>query len=437
MQTTHSLSFSIETLGCKVNQYESQAISSLLCSHGYVLSPAEAMPEVFIVNSCTVTAQSDRKVRQLLNRARRENPACIIVLTGCMPQAFPEESAALLQADIVLGNQSRQAILPALEAFLQDGRRIVNILPHKSGDAFEESSIEAFENHTRAFIKIEDGCNRFCSYCIIPYARGRVRSKPLDKLLEEADGLALAGFKEFVLVGINLSAYGQDLGLTLLDAAAELSKLEGVERIRFGSLEPDLMEDELISELAKLPKLCPQFHLSLQSGCDETLKRMNRHYSCDDYRRVTAKIRQCFKNPSITTDIMVGFAGETDEEFAASLDFVQEIGFARTHVFAYSRRKGTKAYDLPNQLSNPEKERRSKLMIEAARKTALDFAKAQVGQSCYVLFEKEISPNTYEGYSGNYSIVHCKSEEDLRGRICKVLVTGADGVNLQGEFFNA
>ena len=327
------MKISIITLGCKVNQYESEAMFSQLIAAGFSPAlPGEAS-DVIIVNSCTVTASSDHKVRQALSHARRENPQAVIVLTGCMPQAFPEASAQLADADIVLGNQQRALLLPHLMQFLKTRERIVDIPPHESGEAFEPMNVQRFHDRTRAFLKIEDGCNRFCAYCIIPYARGRVRSKPLEALREEVEALAANGYREIVLTGINLSAYGQELGLHLCDAVEAAATPEGILRVRLGSLEPEQLSLSVIHRLSQQEKLCPQFHLSLQSGCNETLSRMNRHYTTDEYRVIVQNLRNAFENAAITTDIMVGFPGETEAEFAASLAFVKEIAFARAHIF--------------------------------------------------------------------------------------------------------
>lgn len=427
------MTFTICTLGCKVNQYESQAMREKLTQNGYTFVSMQAEPNIIIINSCTVTAQSDHKVRQLLHRARRENPNSVIVLTGCMPQAFPQECAELEDADIILGNACRAEIIPAVEQFLSDGRRIVKISEHGHHEKFENMKIENFDERTRAFVKIEDGCNRFCSYCIIPYARGRVRSKPLDELVSEVTELAQAGYCEIVLVGINLSAYGSDISSNLYEAVDAVSKIDSIKRIRLGSLEPDLLTDDVIEKMAQIKKLCPQFHLSLQSGCDATLKRMNRKYTTDDYRHIVNKLRSVFDNPGITTDIMVGFAGETDEEFAQSLAFAEEIAFSKVHVFAYSRRKGTKAYDLPNQVTNAVKEQRSKAMIAATTKTAENYCRNLISKTCSVLFERETGNNVYEGYTESYIRVIAESETDISGTIQQVEITDANETTCKGK----
>jgi len=349
------------TLGCKVNQYETQAMRRILEHAGYEtteFSKDAPAPDVLIINSCTVTGESDRKLRQFIRRCRRLVPQGVLVLTGCMPQAYPTIAAAVPEVDIVLGNAARQDILPRLKEFLAHRQRIVDIPPH--GKDYEPLEIDEFQGRTRAFIKIQDGCNRFCSYCIIPYARGRVRSRAPEDIRAELRRLADKGYKEVVLVGINLTAYGQDNGLTIADAVEAACEVKGIERVRLGSLEPDFITEDTIARMKAQPKLCPQFHLALQSGCDTTLKRMNRHYTTAEYAQLCARLRHHFPHCAITTDVMVGFPGETDEEFAASLRFVEEMDFSRVHVFAYSRRPGTIADKLPNQVDNSEKTRRSK-----------------------------------------------------------------------------
>ena len=409
----------IATLGCKVNQYESQVMMDMLCSNGFEQAADGQQADVFIVNSCTVTATGDKKVRQTVRRARRENPGAVIILTGCMPQAFPEECEAIEEADIIIGNSNRSGLLDCIDQFMHTHQRIINIKPHDSQYG-SESSISGMNERTRAYIKIEDGCNRFCTYCIIPYARGRVRSRSIEDILSESQRIGKK-YREVVLVGINLSAYGSDIGTDLLQAVRTAASAEGIERVRLGSLEPDLTPDELIDGLAKEPKFCPQFHLAIQSGCDETLKRMNRHYDTSQFRHVCDKIRATFDNPSITTDIMVGFAGETQEEFDRSLSFAREIGFARAHVFAYSRRKGTRADTFPDQVDEHIKSLRSEAMIKATADSAAQFLRSQVGKKVKILAEREVEPGVFDGYTENYTPAHICGN-DLCGRIIDAIV---------------
>lgn len=423
------------TLGCKVNQYESQAMLQQLLHAGFSPSMGESA-DVVLINSCTVTATSDHKVRQTLHRARRQNPGAVIVLTGCMPQAFPEEAEALTDADVILGNSNRSALLPDILTYLSTHQRIIDIVPHERKGSFEPMQIEDFQERTRAFIKIQDGCNRFCSYCIIPYARGRVRSKPLEDLEQELRLLGERGFREIVLTGINLSAYGQELDLHLCDAVEAACRTPGIERVRLGSLEPEQLSLPVIQRLAAQKKLCPQFHLSLQSGCDATLRRMNRHYDTAEYREIVQNLRAAFPNAAITTDIMVGFAGETEQEFAESLAFAEEIGFAKVHVFAYSRRPGTVAYSAPDQLTKEVKDRRSKAMIEVTLGTMREFFQRQVGQTAGVLFERECAPGVYEGYTENYTPVTVSCEKPLHGQILPVRITSAGEDGCTGELLS-
>lgn len=418
------------TLGCKVNQYESQYMMKSLISAGCSISEPQESSDIVIVNSCTVTSMSDRKVRQTIHKARRENPSAVIVLTGCLPQAFPKMAKDMTDADIVLGNSNRSLILPYIRSFLSSHKRIIDISPHGSG--FEPMEVENFYGKTRAFVKIEDGCNQFCSYCIIPYARGRVRSKSLEDLKEELHNISLNRYKEVVLTGINLSAYGQEIGLSLCDAVEAACEMGNIKRVRLGSLEPERLDKNVIGRLKLQNKLCPQFHLSLQSGCDETLKRMNRKYNSAEYEAIVDNLREAFPNTAITTDVMVGFPGETDEEFEKSLRFVEKIGFAKVHVFAYSRRPGTVADKFEDQIDPRIKEQRSHIMIETTQQLKENFFKKQIGLNEPVLFERACGENIYEGYTGNYTPVKAQSEKDLSGQIVNTRI-----VNVQKDFCDA
>lgn len=427
---------SIITLGCKVNQYESQVLLNRLQEAGFTACDPSEESDIVILNTCTVTSMSDRKARQMLHRARRNHPGAVLIVTGCLPQAFPKAAEdQLAEADIVLGNSNRSSLLPDLQKYLINRQRIVDIVPHERGAKFESMSTNHFFERTRAFLKIEDGCNRYCSYCIIPYARGSVRSKPLDELKDELRELEAGGYPEVVLTGINLSAYGQELGLTLCDAVEAACGVDGIARVRLGSLEPEQLEEDVIARLHRQSKLCPQFHLSLQSGCDETLKRMNRHYDTEEYRKIVNNLRREFENCAITTDIMVGFPGETEEEFEKSKLFLEEIGFAKAHVFAYSRRPGTVADRAPNQVDPKVKEDRSHRMIEAAAKTRLRFLEKQCGLVESVLFEQKIAAGVYEGYTENYTPVKVHSPEDLCGKIVSVRIREAAEDFCIGELF--
>ena len=421
------------TLGCKVNQYETHAMRQMMEQAGHTTAELSAecnTPDVLIINSCTVTGESDRKLRQFLRRCKREMPNCILMLTGCMPQAYPEQAAALAEADIVLGNASRRDVLPHLEAYLRHHERIVDIPDHTK--EYEPLSIDNFEGRTRAFIKIQDGCNRFCSYCAIPYARGRVRSRDPEDLRQELIRLAQKGYKEVVLVGINLTAYGQDNGLTIADAVDAACSVDGIERVRLGSLEPDFITDETIARMKAQPKLCPQFHLALQSGCDATLKRMNRHYTTAEYADLCRRLRQHFPNCALTTDIMVGFPGETQEEFEATCRFMEEIAFSRAHVFAYSRRAGTRADRFPDQVDKAEKNCRSKKMIALCQKAADAYAQQYVNTTIPVLLETPYPNGTIDGHTDTYLTVRVKTDKPS-GSLVNVRITACKGDELYGE----
>lgn len=415
------------TLGCKVNQYESEAMLEQLTAQGFTPAKEGEPADVLVVNSCTVTAQSDQKARQSLRRLKRQNPDAIAVLTGCWPQAFPEEARSLSEADIVLGNTARHALGRRIWEYLSTKQRIVDVAPHGKDETFEPMCVHGLEGHTRAFLKIEDGCERYCAYCIIPFARGRVRSKPLSDLRREVEELAAHGYREVVLTGINLPAYGQDLGLSLCDGIEAACSVEGIARVRLGSLEPERLTPEVIARMKRQEKLCPQFHLSLQSGCDATLRRMHRHYTSQEYREIVENLRAAFPNCAITTDIMVGFPGETEEEFAASLSFCRETAFAKAHVFAYSRRPGTVADKAPDQVPSAVKEQRSRLMSASMEETRRAFFQAQSGRREAVLFEREISPGIWEGLTANYTPVRVSCAHALGGQIQEALITGTEG----------
>ncbi|WP_101908805.1 tRNA (N(6)-L-threonylcarbamoyladenosine(37)-C(2))-methylthiotransferase MtaB [Marasmitruncus massiliensis] len=414
------------TLGCKVNQYETEVLSQLFAADGYDIVAPDETADIYVINSCTVTATGDKKTRQMLRHFKSQNPAAKVALTGCFPQAFPDAAEKLPEADIIMGARGRAELVKVVSRCLATDERIIDIRPHEKGETFERMAAAGFAERTRAFVKIEDGCERYCSYCIIPTARGPVRSKPMDELFEELRGLAASGYQEVVLVGINLSCYGKELGLRLIDAVELACRTKGIQRVRLGSLEPELLTDEDIERMAALPQMCPQFHLSLQSGCDETLKRMNRHYDTAEYTRITESLRRHFDHCAITTDIMVGFPGEDEEEFSRSLAFAEKIAFAKVHVFAYSQRPGTRAAVLSQQVSKAEKASRSTRMIELTERTRADFLQKQVGRAMSVLFESHVTDGIYEGYSENYTPVHVRSGEDLRGTIRPVQISGAE-----------
>lgn len=417
------MDFNIITLGCKVNQYESQAMKETLLKKGFTISENKEKADITIINTCTVTSVSDAKNRKIIHKTRRNNPDGIIVLTGCMPQAFPEDFDTFKDCDIVLGNYARNDLIPALEKYFNFPHQLVIIKENQQKNPeYEKLSVTDFGEHTRAFVKIEDGCNQFCSYCIIPYARGRVRSKTIEDLKQEVENLAQNGYKEIVLVGINLSAYGQDIEKNLCDAVEAVCKNEKILRVRLGSLEPEQMDEDVINRISKQEKLCPQFHLSLQSGCDETLRRMNRHYDTKIYEKIVSNLRKTFKNCAITTDVMVGFAGETEEEFKKSLEFVKHIAFSKVHVFPYSRRKGTVADKAPNQVNEKIKGNRAKEMIALTDELRQEFLKTQIGLTESVLFETMKNNDFCVGYTKNYTPVRVYTKNNLCGQVLNVKI---------------
>lgn len=416
------------TLGCKVNQYESQAMAKMLSSIGFSQTNSAREADLIVVNSCTVTAESSRKTRQAVRRFRSVSPNSVVLLTGCMVQAFPQMAKDLLEADIVLGNTEYDKVADIVSEYLKEKQRIIRIGEHNLNEKYCEIKATDFAEHTRSYMKIEDGCNRFCSYCIIPYARGRVRSRALEDIRDEAFKLAENGYKEIVLVGINLSAFGSDTGTELCDAVEAAATPDGIKRVRLGSLECDTISDQALDRLARCEKFCPQFHLSLQSGCDKTLKEMNRKYDTAFFEDFVERIRHRFKNPSITTDIMVGFQGETDEDFNESVTFLEKIGFARTHVFSYSVREGTVAAKRTDRVPNSIKQQRSSLMQEAANRSEQKFLQSQIGLTSEVLFEEK-TDGYWEGYTENYTRVKVISESSLEGKIVKVKIISAnDGI---------
>ncbi len=420
----------IITLGCKVNLYESENIKQNFISHGYTVSKSETEADIFIVNSCTVTGNSDKKLKKELRRLRREYPSSVIVLTGCFPQAFSEE-AKKLDADIITGTKNRNLLPKLVSEFLSTYIKTCHVSEYARNEKFELMTNVGYENNTRAFVKIQDGCNMFCTYCIIPYSRGNFRSKPIMDIIYEVKQLAEAGYKEIVLVGINLSFYGIDFGKRLIDAVEAVCKVDGIERVRLGSIEPEIITEDDILRLANLKKLCPQFHLSLQSGCDKTLKAMNRRYNTTEYKRIVDLLRKSFYNVAITTDIMVGFPGETDEDFEQSLNFIQKIGFSKSHVFPYSPRKGTIAAEFDNQIPENIKNIRTAQMIELTNESTQKFLESQLGKEFPVLFEREKTDGIHHGFTPNYThvkILTKNSDKSLRNQLfyVKIIELGKD-----------
>ena len=417
------------TLGCKVNLNETGALEQMFRSNGFTIVQEGEPADVFVVNSCTVTNFGDQKSRKWLRRAKRENPGAVTVLTGCYPQAFPEEAAQFLEADLVCGNGDRKAILNNVLKLLDGHERIVAITPHQRGEQFEELPVERFETHTRAFIKVEDGCNRQCAYCVIPRARGPVRSRAESSILSELRQLAAAGYREVVLSAISLPSYGLDTGTNLVELVEKCAQVEGIQRIRLGSLDPDMLTPEFITRLAAVDKLCPQFHLSLQSGCTATLRRMRRVYSAEQYAQVVDQIRAAYgsRPVSFTTDCICGFPGETPEDFAESCDFLKKIGFLKVHVFPYSRRSGTPAYDFPDQVHEREKQARSREMNALAEQVRCEVLAAHEGTEDDVLLETPLSGTLFTGYTRLYIPVVVSAPGRKSGEIVHVRLGPYDG----------
>ena len=419
------------TLGCKVNQYETQEMREQLNKSGYQVTEDEEDADVFVINSCTVTSESDRKTRQCVRHYKKKHPESTVVLTGCMPQSFPEMAEKLTEADIVLGNKNNKLLVSSLNEYFGASCRVLHMEQHESGEPLISSGITSFEERTRATLKIEDGCDRFCSYCIIPKARGRIRWKPIDDIKREVNALADNGYREIVLVGINLSAYGKGSDIDLADAIAVISEHEKIERIRLGSLEPDHITDDLIEKMAKYEKLCPQFHISLQSGCDKILKKMNRHYTSDEYFTLCEKLRKSFKDCTLTTDIMVGFPQESNEDFEITKQFAEKVGFEKIHIFPYSRRSGTVADKMDGQIEKSVKTVRVAELSKIADKIRNEFLEKQIGKTLSVLIESRQSDGMYLGYTANYTPIKCKN--GVVGEIKDVVITSVEDDYCRGE----
>ena len=412
----------LHNLGCKVNAYETEAMQELLEQHGYEIVPFKEGADVYIINTCTVTNMADRKSRQMLHRARKMNPGAVVVACGCYVQAKRDEIDDCI--DIVVGNNRKKDIIEILSEHeaMQEGvqKELVDI---NNINEYEELRLSQTAEHTRAYIKVQDGCNQFCSYCIIPYARGRVRSRSHDSVIREVEELARNGYKEVVLTGIHLSSYGVDTGDDLLSLILSIHEIEGIRRIRLGSLEPRIITEEFAKTIAGLPKMCPHFHLSLQSGCDATLKRMNRHYTSEEDYEKCVLLRKYFDNPALTTDVIVGFPGETEEEFAQSKAFIDKVDFYETHVFKYSKRAGTRAAQMEEQVPESVKAVRSNELLELTRRKQASYEEALVGTTQEVLMEEEMicQGEIYQvGHTKEYVKIGQKTEENLTNQLINV-----------------
>lgn len=411
------------TLGCKVNQYETEAMGELFEKAGYEVVDSESTADVYVINTCTVTNLGDKKSRQFIRRAKRKNKGAIIAVVGCYSQTAPDEVLAIEGVNIVLGTNDRNKIVEYVDQVKQENEAIKAVSDIMKIREFEEMKIGEVKGKTRAFLKIQEGCNRFCTYCIIPYARGPIRSRKIEEVKEEVKRLSKKGFKEVVLTGIHVASYGKDLKDTsLLDVIKKVHDVEGIERIRLSSIEPTIMTEEFVLELSRLKKVCPHFHLSLQSGCNETLQRMNRKYTIEEYKVIVDRLRKHMKDVSITTDVITGFPGETDEEFGKTVSFVKEIKFSQMHVFKYSPRKGTPAAKFENQVRPDIKSRRSEELIDIGKENLIGYNKRFIDTEKSVLFETVSNEmdGYFEGLTENYIRVLCKSEKDIKGKILKV-----------------
>lgn len=423
------------TLGCRVNVYESEAMAEKFIREGYeVVEPSE-VADVYVINTCTVTNMGDKKSRQIINRARRLNENSIIAVVGCYSQIAPQEVSEIPGVDVVLGTRNKGDVVYYVNKAKDEGKSQVHVEGVLKNKKFEELNIEEYQDKTRAFLKIQDGCNRFCTYCIIPYSRGSVCSKDPKKVLEEVNKLAEHGFKEIILSGIHTASYGLDLegSVNLINIIEEIEKVEGIERIRIGSIEPAFFTPEVIEKIKGFKKLCPHFHLSLQSGCDATLKRMNRRYTAKEYEDSVELLRKTLPDVSITTDVIVGFPGETEEEFNETVKFLERIKLTKTHVFKYSPRKGTKAADMEGQVDGSVKDKRSKILIELSNKNEKEFTEKFIGKEMDILVETEVKGEEgfYEGYTKNYIKVKVPCTcADVTGKIVDIEITEAkeDGI---------
>lgn len=419
----------LHNLGCKVNAYETEAMQHLLEEVGYEIVPFTQKADVYVINTCSVTNMADRKSRQMLHKAKKNNPDSIVVAAGCYVQTSEKEVLNDLSVDIVIGNDRKHDLVRLLEEYSLDSvNDIVDDINDGKHD-FEELFIDQTKEHTRAFIKVQDGCNQFCSYCIIPYARGRVRSRRFENVIAEVERLAANGFKEVVLTGIHLSSYGVDFeeATGLLELIQAVNAVKGIERIRLGSLEPKIVTEHFASELSKLDKICPHFHLSLQSGCDATLKRMNRKYITKEYERGCELLRKYFVHPAITTDVIVGFPGETEEEFEQTKAYLEHIHFYEMHIFKYSKRKGTRAAVMPDQIDEQVKAARSEKLIALGHDMSKEFRKFYIGKNEEVLFEEKAvigDKEYFVGYTKEYVKVAKKTAENLENQIVSGRISG-------------
>lgn len=420
------------TLGCRVNVYESEAMTEKFIREGYEVVDFSEKADVYVINTCSVTNMGDKKSRQIIGRARRQNSEAIIAAVGCYSQIAPKEVSSIEGVDVVLGTRNKGDIVYFVNKAKEERKPQIEVSGVLKNKKFENLKIEDYREKTRAFLKIQDGCNRFCTYCLIPYTRGAVCSKDFKVVLNEIKQLADHGFKEIILSGIHTASYGLDLegNVTLISLLEEIENIDGIERVRIGSIEPAFFTPEVVEKIKNMKKLCPQFHLSLQSGCTSTLKRMNRRYTADEYEEIVKVLRDNLKDVSITTDVIVGFPGETEEEFNETYEFLKRNKLTKTHIFKFSPRTGTKAHDMENQIDGKIKEERSKKLIALNKINEREFTKALVGRTMDVLIEQEVKgeEGVYEGYTRNYVKVHVKgiSEKEI-GKIINVKILEEKG----------
>ncbi|PBG91431.1 tRNA (N(6)-L-threonylcarbamoyladenosine(37)-C(2))-methylthiotransferase MtaB [Clostridioides difficile] len=422
------------TLGCKVNQYETEAMLELFEKDGYEQVNSEEYADVYVINTCTVTHMSDRKSRQYIRRVKKKNPDAIIAVVGCYSQVSPEEILDIEEVNLVMGTNDRRKIVEEIKN-INSSKKVSTVDDIMKVKAFEEIEISQTNGKTRAFMKIQDGCDRFCTYCIIPYARGRVRSRDIDSIVDEVKKLANNGYKEVVLTGIHVASYGKDLkdrDIKLLDVIKQINQIEKIERIRLSSVEPILFTDEFVNEVLKMDKVCPHYHLSLQSGCDETLKRMNRRYTTLEYKTIVDRLRSKMPDVAITTDVIVGFPGETNEEFKKTYEFLKEIELSQMHIFKYSPRKGTPAATMENQVDPQMKHFRSEQLLNLSKVNFNKLATKFIGRELDVLFEQNIEGNKYEGLTSNYIRVVVESDKNIQGQILKVKINDVKDEYVEG-----
>ena len=403
---------SFYTLGCKVNQYETQAIEELFENSGYTTVEFNEFSDVYVINTCSVTAQSDRKSRQIIRRAKKINPLAKVVVTGCFAQTKPKDVLEIEGVNLVIGTKDRNNIVELVEK-IDENSKVSYVNDIMKNHTFEDLKISTYHERTRAYIKIQEGCNQFCSYCIIPYARGPVRSRNFEDILTQTRKLVENGYTEVIYTGIHVASFGQDTGEDLAKLLVEADKIDGLKRIRLSSIEPMTLNEEFVEKISGCKKLCHHFHLSLQSGCDETLKRMNRKYTTKEYENIVRGLRKKYPDVSITTDIMVGFCGETDEEFEKTLEFVKKIKFSDAHIFKYSKREGTPAAKRLDQVDEKKKDERSKIIISLCEKTRDEFLSSFIGKSVNVLFEQQTNDGYIEGKTQNYITVRVRGDKDI------------------------